>query len=121
MLKEINNTRQIPDEHPRRWFSSTKNDLIVWYNQNDEPAGFQFCYDKNEHEKSFTWKLDGTSNHTAIDTGEHAVTNYKQTPIHVADGIPDYSYIKKQFLDESSELPSEIIEMVIYALSSTNS
>ena len=121
MLKEFNNTRQTPGEHHRRWFSSSKNDLFVWYKQNMEMLGFQFCYDKNKQEKSFTWKLDGTSEHTAIDTGEDIGVNYKQTPIHVADGIPDYDYIKEQFLSESGELPDEIIKMVIDALSNTNS
>ena len=120
MLKEINNTRQIPGEQSRRWFSSTKSDLIVWYNQIKEPVGFQLCYDKNKQEKQFTWKLGGTSNHTAIDAGENVGINYKQTPIHVADGIPDYNYIKKQFQDESGQLPPEIIKMVIYALSNIN-
>ena len=97
VLQEINNTRQIPGEKYRRWFSSTKSDLIVWYNQIKEPVGFQLCYDKNQHEKQFTWKLGGASDHTAIDTGENVGINYKQTPIHVADGTPDYTYIKKQF------------------------
>ena len=46
--------------------------------------------------------------------------NYKQSPIHVADGIPDYDYIKEQFLSDSGELPDEIIKMVIDALSNTN-
>ena len=117
MLKEIKKTRQIPDEHYRRWFSSTKNDLIVWYDQNKELVGFQFCYDKTNNEKSLIWKFDGTHDHTAIDAGEDVGMNYKQTPIHVADGVPDYSYMKEQFLNESDELPSEIIKMVVHALS----
>lgn len=120
MLKEIKSTRQIPGENARRWFTSDKSDLFVWYNQNREPVGFQLCYDKNKQEKSFIWKSDKTSNHTAIDSGEHTGIHYKQTPIHVADGIPDYIYIRKQFLNESDGLPHEIIEMVIQALSDTN-
>lgn len=117
MLKEIIKPRQIPGEPARRWFSSSNIDLFVWYDQHEKLVGFQICYDKNKQEKQFTWKSDGTSNHTAIDTGEDVGINYKQTPIHVSDGIPDYNYIKKQFLNESGKLPPEIIDIVTYVLS----
>ena len=121
MLKEIKKTRQIEGEHPRRWFSSSKLDLVVWYGQNGELIGFQLCYDKTDDEKSYTWKFGSTSEHTGIDSGEFGGMNFKQTPILVTDGIPDYCYIKEEFLSESSELPEDIINMVTYALSNESS
>jgi hypothetical protein len=47
MLNEIANPRQIPGEGPRRWFTDSYFDLIVWYQgASSSIAGFQLCYDK---------------------------------------------------------------------------
>ena len=117
MLREIKYTHQVKGEYKRRWFSSRNQDLVVWYSDDNKLIGFQLCYDKTRDEKSYTWKFGGSSEHTGIDSGEYGGMNFKQTPILVADGIPDYCYIQQEFLSESSDLPKEITNMVTYALS----
>ena len=38
MLRELRDVRQVPGESRRRWFASDYFNLIVWYDDDDEPA-----------------------------------------------------------------------------------
>ena len=125
MLTELIHPRQIHGEPTRRWFTSPAMDLIVWHDANAKPTGFQLCYDKGSSEKAITWHEGGQLVHTAINDGESMGINmsidtrirYKESPILVADGAPDYAYITGYFLSQSAKLPAEISELVIRALS----
>jgi len=115
MLKEIKKTRQIPGERPRRWFTSISMDLIVWY-KDLKADGFELCYDKELQEKSVTWNTGEKLTYSAISAGENVGIKYKETPIHVPGGTPDFEYIKNLFLTESQKLPVEIKELVLDVL-----
>ena len=117
MLTEMTNARQIPGEPARRWFMSPTMDLIVWHDDNDEITGFQLCYDKGSHEKAITWSVGKEPTHAAISTGEDLVMKHKESPILVADGTPDYSYIAAHFQSHSAKLPSAIVDLVMRILS----
>ncbi len=98
-------------------------DLIVWHDTNEKPIGFQLCYDKGSSEKAITWHEGGQLTHTAINDGEgmdmsmNTGIKYKESPILVADGSPDYVYITEHFSRQSAKLPADIAELVLRALS----
>jgi hypothetical protein len=116
MLREIPYVRQIPGEPRRRWFDSPSCDLIVWYSEANTPIGFQLCYDKSGAEKTLTWRAPNTYAHAAVDDGEKRALHYKGTPILVAAGNFDAPRITELFHQESSELPSDVVELIISKL-----
>lgn len=117
VLTEIIKTRQIKGEGRRRWFCSPHMDLIFWYDNNDLLNGFELCYDKESQEKSLSWRLPTKISYASVDPGEPVVMGYKMTPIHQPDEAPDFDYIISNFESESTEMPSELREMVLEVLS----
>ena len=107
MLKEIKNVSQPQGEPPRRWFSSSDTDLIVWYNAS-EIIGFQLCYDRGIDEHALTWMRGQGFTHRRIEDGESKGMQHKMTPILVPDGVVDISRVTKDF-----ELQSEEIDAVV--------
>lgn len=112
LLRELPDTRQIAGEPRRRWFSSPELDLIVWLDDRNEPVGFQLCYDKHRGERALTWRAERGYDHAAIDDGEDLPSQYKSTPILIADGTFNRDRVKAAFLESSAELPGFIVELV---------
>ena len=113
MLREIHHVRQIPSEPRRRWFNSPSCDLVVWYSASNAPISFQLCYDKGGAERTLTWHAPNTYSHSAVDDGEGRAFHHKATPILVADGNFDAPRVTELFHQESSELPSDVVELII--------
>ena len=113
-LRELPYTRQVPGERRRRWFSSPELDLIVWLDDEDQPVGFQLCYDKPDAERALTWRDGRGFDHMAVDDGEHSISPaaYKETPILVADGVFERDRVKKHFLQASAEVPQPLRQFV---------
>jgi hypothetical protein len=112
MLNEIANTRQIPGEGRRRWFSDRYFDLIVWYDREGAAvAGFQLCYDKEREERALTWRRDTGYDHKRVDDGD-ITGRIKMTPVLIPDGIFDYKAIAERFHRESETIDPQIRELV---------
>jgi hypothetical protein len=116
VLSEIPQTRQIAGEPRRRWFQSIAFDLVVWYDDQDQPSGFQLCYGKPQHERALTWNAPASYDHTAVDDGEDRPFRYKSTPILVPDGTFDAASVSEAFLRESAALPPDIVALVVAKL-----
>jgi hypothetical protein len=87
MLTEIRETRQIPGEGYRRWFTDERMDLIVWYtHEKGKIIGFQLCYDKEEDEKALTWTRESGFTHERVDDGGDRGYSHKGTPLLLPDG-----------------------------------
>jgi len=111
-LRELADTRQVPGEPRRRWFSSPDLDLIVWLDDAEALIGFQLCYDKTRGERALTWRADRGYDHSAVDDGEVRPTQYKGTPILVADGHLDRVRVFELFREASDGVPRRIREKV---------
>jgi len=116
MLRELLPTRQIPGDPRRRWFASTRCDLIVWLRDDESVLGFQLCYDKDEHEHALTWTSGGGFVHLRVDSGHNFPGTHKGTPLLLADGIFDAARILDLFRAESEALPPEYVALVIEKL-----
>lgn len=116
MLEELLPTRQIPGEPPRRWFASDDLDLIVWCRDDGTPIGFQLCYDKRGNERAITWKPAQGFRHTAVDDGERFGASHKASPILVADGVFDATFVEQMFIYASGRLPPAVTEFVANAI-----
>jgi hypothetical protein len=113
MLREIFSVRQIKDEQMRRWFTSETMDLIVWMNEEGEPAAFQFCYDKGRDEHAMTWRADTGLSHEAIDDGESGgALRYKATPMLAPNGHVDVQRVSALFAGAAAAVPEVIREFV---------
>lgn len=91
-------------------------DFIVWFNSDNEPIGFELCYDKKGLEKALNWGQSGFV-HTAVDDGENRPGKYKASPVHIVDGEPEINRIYSQFLQESSSVPEKLVQFALAALS----
>ena len=111
MLREIKNTRQVPDEPRRRFFFSHEQDLWVWFGEDGAPVAFQLAYGKYRNERAIRWKTGLGFRHEQVDDGESAGL-VKQTPILIADGAFNAAGVLERFLKLSAEMPKEIVDFV---------
>lgn len=111
MLTEIANVRQTGGRR-RRWFRSEREDLIVWYSEDESLWGFQLCYDRDSVERALTWRQGHGYSHERIDAGEGPGLDYKRTPILVQDGTLDISRVLQTFLSISATVPRFIVDFV---------
>lgn len=111
MLREMPHVLQVAGEPRRRWFQSIALDLIVWYDNQDRPTGFQLCYDRGKPlaERALTWNAPASYRHLAVDDGEGRPFRHKATPILVPDGTFDTATVCEAFVRQSTELPMEIV------------
>jgi hypothetical protein len=108
MLLEIQRARQIPGEPRRRWFMSSSMDLIVWFDDQSSPIGFQLCYDKDTpDEKALTWR-DERSVHSEVSSGEGRNFSHKGSPLLFLNGKPDTTYIAAQFERQATQIPNDL-------------
>jgi hypothetical protein len=112
MLKEAENTRQIPGESHRRWFSDKTCDLIVWYSTDKNIKGFQLCYQDGSHERALTWFKDLGYSHNRVDKGEDIALQYKMSPILIPDGTFNKDAVLTLFTKKSKEIDQEIIRFI---------
>lgn len=113
MLTELKNTRQIPGESFRRWFSGHHIDLIVWYNDDRSSIkGFQLCYQKGKEEKAITWVQHKGYSHTTVDDGEGQQDRYKMTPILMPDGVFHSQRVIDLLHANSVHLEQEMVEFI---------
>jgi len=113
MLKEIQDTRQIPGEPFRRWFTGSYMDLIVWYDDDRSSIfGFQLCYRKGVEDKALTWYRHRGFSHTTVDDGEGRPGQYKMSPIMIPDGVFHSENVHKLFQSKSKLIDQEIVEFV---------
>jgi hypothetical protein len=117
-LRELADTRQIPGEPKRRWFTSLQLDLFIWVDEADQPVGFQLCYDKNAGEHAFTWREGRGYDHSSVDDGEDGPSIYKSTPILRANGYFNRSRVKTLFLEAAAAVPTVLREFVSERLDS---
>lgn len=112
MLKEYTQTRQIQGEDKRRWFTNHYFDLILWYDAEDQIAGFQLCYDIIRCHRALTWHRERGYSHNQVDDGENRPGKMKASPILVPNGVFDYPTIAEQFHHASRNIDSEIAAFV---------
>ncbi len=113
MLREIQNVRQVAGERPRRWFTSSTTDLIIWCDDVGAPVGFQLCYDKDRSERALTWLPETGFSHMLVDDGEHSSTRkHKSTPILVGDDDVDVNRLLALIDANRRVLSAEIVDFV---------
>lgn len=113
MLSEISPVRQVEGEPPRRWFSSDFFDLILWYEHDGTPLGFQLCYDLGRFERALTWRSQDHFTHLGVDSGEGRSLRHKGSAMLVPDGSFDAAEIGARFRRENAAVPAEISALVL--------
>ena len=116
MLKEYTHVRQIQGESKRRWFSDDYFDLIVWFNDQNEPIGFQLCYDIYRTHRALTWQQHTGFTHHKIDDGENRPGKVKASPVLVPDGLFDSTTIARRFRDAGQRIDAPIADFVYATL-----
>ena len=117
MLAEIPETRQIPGEGFRRWFTDARMDLIVWYtSENGRIVGFQLCYDKDEDEKALTWTQEAGFSHERVDDGGDRGYTHKGTPLLLPDGEFQPDRVLRDFTHQAEEIEAPLRRFVVEVL-----
>lgn len=117
-LKEIANVRQVPGESPRRWFTSSDLDLILWLGPRGQPHGFQLCYGKRERdERALTWWPERGLSHSIVDEGRSEPLKMKGSPLlKEAPAQFDPAGVLTRFLGSKGELAPEYVDFVAQRL-----
>ena len=112
-VHEVLRPRQVPGEPPRRWFSSSDLDLIVWCDAAGAPVAFQLCYDKGRDERALTWEPSTGLIYSAVDDGEASPgMRYKATPVLEPDAAVDLGRLAARFVADSDGVPADIVDFV---------
>lgn len=112
MLKEYKRVRQIDGQRRRRWFSDEYFDLIVWFEPDGRPSGFQLCYDKKGDYRALTWNEGKGYSHNLIDEGEGDFGTAKRSPILLADGAFAAEDIAGAFLAAAGGLEAALVALI---------
>jgi hypothetical protein len=99
----------------KRLFVDEQFDLYVWYaGRNGSMTGFQLVYDKWASAKAFTWIQNQGYRHNRID-GYDTPGSF-ETPILVRNGYFETKGIVKKFLEHSSGIEQEIVDLVVHSI-----
>lgn len=112
MLREIKGARRHDKEARRRWFSSARMDLFVWYGSGDDPVGFQLCYDRGGCEHALTWTAPDEFRLERVDDGETRPDRPKATPVLRAADRTDSVQLASLMEREAAGLPPELETLV---------
>jgi hypothetical protein len=116
LLREIEKTKQIPGESRRRWFVSTRFELIVWVTPENRLKKFQLCYRESGDERALTWSPETGFTHETVESGEEVSARPKGTPVLVQDGQFERDRILAEFERESAGIDPELSTFVKNAL-----
>jgi hypothetical protein len=117
VLKEVENSGQVPGEPRRRWFQDTDSDLIVWEDDACAISGFQLCCGKSRDEHALTWRQGTGFVHGRVDDGEGRPFHYKSTPVLAPDGHFDVTAAAADFRKRSMEIDPNIAMFILERLS----
>ena len=114
-FRELMDVVQHPGEPYRRIFTDDVFfELIIWFNNENNPTGFQLCYDIGRRPCALT--LFPNSQHTCnnkIHTGESDFYTIKASPI-LAEQTPfPKELCLQKFRTLSADLPDEISSFVL--------
>ena len=116
---EIKNCKQRPDEPARRWFSTSRQDLIVWFGDESEVVAFRFAYERNFETYSLTWEAGKGIRHDQVDLGRDV--GRPAAPLLTPTGVSPAPNLIEQFTLQSSDLDPAIRDFVIAKLTELTS
>jgi hypothetical protein len=119
MLRELPNTKQVEGEPLRKWYFSHDLDLVVWFDPAGVSCAFQLAYDKYRGEHSISWHFERGYCHYVVDDGERYAGCF-ETPLLYANGPFKRDAVLEKFHALSSDLPSDIAELVAEKLRGFN-
>lgn len=112
MLIELPHVKQEGGENRRRWFQGDGMELIVWYEGEARPLGFQICYEAPDRiERALTWRPGRGFTHAEVKSGDTR-PDKNMTPILVKDGAVPWKLIQDEFARRSSGLDPSVREYV---------
>ena len=76
---ELKNCSQRPDEPRRRWFTTNRQDLIVWLGESGTIVGFRYAYDREDDVYSLSWSTENGCQYSRVDTGDQP--GHPRTPM----------------------------------------
>ncbi len=115
MLQEWKDVRQRPEEGPRRWWTDTEMDLIVWFDRT-EPREFQLCFDKSGDQRALVWRPSGGLSLMGVDDGEGRPGTYKASAILSASGETDIDAVAARFRGASTAIEPVVRDHVLRVL-----
>lgn len=115
MLRELPEKKPLPGEKKRRWYFCHELDLVVWFDDVENPTGFQLAYNKYRNEHSISWQINEGFRHYVVDEG-NLLPGESETPLLYVSGEFSASPVIDQFRSLSIEMPKHIVSFVIEKL-----
>ena len=112
MLRKIKAASQNPGEPHRRWYSSLKMDLFVWFGDSNGIVSYQLTYNKPHKEKALVWKENGFFLHLGVDDGCRP-GQYSGSPLFYRDGKINALNVVSLLNKDSGDLEVSIKDFII--------
>lgn len=108
---ELKNCSQRTDEPRRRWFCTSRQDLIVWFGDGDSIVGFRYAYDREEDVYSLTWTTDNGCQYHRVDTGDWQ--GHPRTPLLMqTNREPEFDLVRR-FAGASTMMDASVADFVM--------
>lgn len=115
-LREVGEGRQREGEPPRRWYTCAEADLTVWFEPDDTPCRFQFCWEKGHDEHVVSWDTRHGLWTGKVDDGDLAEP-YKASPLLIQKSGVDLGAAATTFEHLSAGVDATVRDFVLQRLS----
>lgn len=95
----------------RRWFEDDGMELIVWYEAEGRPTGFQICYQHRGREHALTWQEHEGFSHARVGAGDTRPEK-NLSPVLVPEGKVPWREVREEFAQRAKELEPAVREFV---------
>jgi len=113
MLREVPEIRQEVGHLTKRWFSSARMDLFLWYDEGNRPVRFQLCYGKGTpRERAVTWRRGTGLCYHEVDDGERTGVVRRSPTLQATTEGADLESARHLFRAEAQQLEPAIVELV---------
>ena len=114
-LREID-IKNDDDALSKRWFSSKKMDLFVWFDVGSRVDSFQLSVDKEGSERAIIWDRDSGLSLNRVEDGSRP-GKHPGSPIFVPCNDVDLNEVMKKFQQQASDIDIEVANAVLDLMS----
>lgn len=114
---ELKHSRQRADEPRRKWFTTTRQDLLVWFDDNEAITAFRLTYEWDGKLFSLHWDAETAFVHSNIDTGDRG-GGWSKSSLLTRTKLPPKADLADQFRVQANDIDPRVRDFVAAKLSS---
>ncbi len=114
MLRECRQVAQVNGEPIRRWFHDELFDLLVWFDGEDQPIGFELIHDPEDSPRALVYRPTGRLSYSYVDDGSSDVEPAYGGMARILGKSASFprELLLKEFTQRSEEMEPRVAQFV---------